>query len=127
LNLDFQAAGDTRLLQLNELDEIRMFAYKNAKLYKERTKKWHDSKIQQRSYESGQQVLLFNSRLKLFPGKLKSRWSGPFKVTKVHPYGAVELLEENSGRQFKVNGQRLKHFWGAEFDRGKTSIILQEP
>ncbi|PIN07717.1 DNA-directed DNA polymerase [Handroanthus impetiginosus] len=73
LNFDMQAAGEKRLLQLNELDEFRLQAYENAKIYKEKTKRWHDKKIVERHFEPGQYVLLFNSRLKLFPGKLKSR------------------------------------------------------
>ncbi|KAL5555324.1 hypothetical protein UlMin_037560 [Ulmus minor] len=104
-------AGEKRLLQLNELDEFRNQSYENAKLYKEKTKQWHDKKIHPRNFEVGQQVLLFNSRLKLFPGKLKSRWSGPFLITQIFPFGAVEL-EDKSGRKFKVNGQRVKQYWG---------------
>ena len=73
LNMDFQVAGEKRLLQLNEVDEFRHEAYENAKRYKERTKAWHDKYIVRKEFESGQQVLLFNSRLKLFPRKLKSR------------------------------------------------------
>ena len=52
-------------------------------------------------------MLLFNSRLRLFLGKLKSRWSGPFKITKVLPYGAVEIMHPEKGT-FQVNGQKLK-------------------
>nr|XP_009794711.1 PREDICTED: uncharacterized protein LOC104241466 [Nicotiana sylvestris] len=90
LNMDGDLAGEKRLLQLNELDEFRLHAYENAKLYKEKTNRWHDKNIQHREFEPGQEVLLFNSRLKLFPGKLKSRWSGPFVVVSVKPHGAVE-------------------------------------
>ena len=124
LNFDIQAASAKRLLQLNEMDEFRLQAYENSKLYKEKTKKWHDKKILDRRFEPGQRVLLFNSRLKLFPGKLRSRWSGPFCVTQVYPYGAVEVEDEGSKRIFKVNGQRLKHYYGGKFDREKTSITL---
>ncbi|KAL5580265.1 hypothetical protein UlMin_012707 [Ulmus minor] len=102
LNLDLKAAGEKRMLQLNELDEFRRQSYENSKLYKEKTKQWHDRKLHPRNFEVGQQVLLFNSRLKLFLGKLKSRWSGPFLITQIFPFGAVEL-EEKSGRKFKVN------------------------
>ncbi|XP_070055382.1 uncharacterized protein [Nicotiana tomentosiformis] len=80
LNMDMDLAGEKRFLQLNELDEFRLHAYENAKLYKEKTKRWHDKHIQHREFEPGQEVLLFNSRLKLFPGKLKSRWAVPFNV-----------------------------------------------
>ena len=73
--------------------------------------------------EPRQQVLLFNSRLKLFPGKLKSRWSGPYTVIKVFPYGAVELRGE-SGHEFKVNGQRLKPYLGGQLDQAKSMVEL---
>ena len=81
LNMDFQVAGEKRLLQLNELDEFQHEAYENAKIYKERTKAWHDKHIMRKEFQPRQQVLLFNSRLKLFLGKLKSRWSKPFVIT----------------------------------------------
>ncbi|KAI3719121.1 hypothetical protein L6452_20013 [Arctium lappa] len=90
------------------MEEHRNMSYENAKLYKEKTKKWHDKRIHHREIREGQHVLLFNSRLRLFPGKLKSRWSGPFKVHKVHPYGAVDLINPEYGSIFKVNGQRVK-------------------
>ncbi|CAL1376836.1 unnamed protein product [Linum trigynum] len=108
LNFDLKTAGEKRLLQLNELDEIRLNAYENARIYKEKTKKWHDHHILRREFKVGEKVLLFNSRLKLFPGKLKSRWSGPFTVTKVYPHGAIEILRDQGA--FKVNAQRLKHY-----------------
>ena len=75
----------------------------------------------------GTEVLLFNSRLRLFPGKLKSRWSGPFRLVKVYPYGAVDLLDERSGLEFKVNGQRVKQYWGESMARMKITTILSDP
>ncbi|KAL5580056.1 hypothetical protein UlMin_012498 [Ulmus minor] len=126
-NIFTRFAGSARLLQLNELEEHRMFSYENAKLYKEKTKGWHDKQIQNRELILGQKVLLFNSRLKLFPGKLKSRWSGPFKLIKVHPYGAVDLLDERTGREFKVNGQRMKQYWGESVAKMKITTILKDP
>ena len=125
MNFDIKTAAERRMVQLNELDEIRLNAYENTKIYKERTKAWHDRKIIPRDFAAGDKVLLFNSRLKLFPGKLKSRWSGPFTITEVRPYGAV-VLEEN-GRKFTVNGQRLKpYFTDAKPEEG-TNIPLSEP
>ncbi|XP_075101815.1 uncharacterized protein LOC142177243 [Nicotiana tabacum] len=100
LNMEMDLAGEKRLLQLNELDEFRLHAYENAKLYKEKTKRWHDKHIQHREFEPGQEILLFNSRLKLFPGKLKSRWSGPFEVVSVKPHGAIELCDKGSNTTF---------------------------
>ena len=89
LNMDHHQAGAKRLLQLNELEEFRLQAYDSARLYKERTKKWHDSHILKRSFEPGKLVLLFNSRLQLFPRKLKSRWSDPFRVVFVSLKGEI--------------------------------------
>ncbi len=91
LNVDPKLAKEKRMFQLNELEEFRMFSYENVKLLKERLKKWHDNHIRVREFEVGQQVFLFNSRLKFFLGKLKSRWSGPFTIHQVYPYGVVEL------------------------------------
>lgn len=125
LNFDLHACGDVRKLQLHEMDEFRNEAYENAKIYKEQTKRWHDKLIVQREFEPGQQVLLFNSRLKLFPGKLKSRWSGPFVIESVFPHGAIEL-KCSDGRTFKVNGQRVKHYYGTEV-RNIDNIPLIEP
>ena len=77
-------------------------------------KKYHDQKIKKQQFIVGDLVLLFNSRLRLFPGKLKSKWTGPYLVTQLFPHGAVEL-ETKEGVRFKVNGQRIKiHFGHAE-------------
>ena len=54
---------------------------------------------------------MFHSRLKLFPGKLRSRWTGPFVVTNVFPHGAVEIQSFSADKTFKVNGHRLKPFY----------------
>ena len=71
LNFEFKVANEERLLQLNELEGLRNKAYDNARIYKDKTKKWHDQRILRREFKAGDQVLLFNSRLKLFLGKLK--------------------------------------------------------
>ncbi|XP_057734273.1 uncharacterized protein LOC130949621 [Arachis stenosperma] len=124
LNFDEGAAGEKRLMQLNELEEFRNQAYENAKIYKENTKKCHDQKIARREFTEGQKVLLYNSRLRFFPGKLKSRWSGPFTIIKVYPYGQVELMEDKTQRTFTVNGHRLKHYLGDSLDERRVSYHL---
>ena len=126
LNFEETAVGEQRLLQLNELDELRLFAYENAKIYKERTKRWHDRHILQRDFEVGDSVLLYNSCLKLFPGKLKSRWSGPFIVTKVAPHGVIEIMHPDKGK-FKVNGHRLKIYYGGPINYTKETVPLDDP
>nr|GEV00698.1 reverse transcriptase domain-containing protein [Tanacetum cinerariifolium] len=113
VNFDLKTVGDHQKLQLNELNELRDQAYENSFIYKERTKKLHDSKIKNRIFNVGDQVLLFNSRLKIFSGKLKTRWSGRFTITQVFSYGTVELSQPN-GPNFKVNGHRVKHYFGGK-------------
>nr|GFB63308.1 reverse transcriptase domain-containing protein [Tanacetum cinerariifolium] len=112
-HFDLTIAGDHRKLQLNELSELRDQAYENSLIYKERTKKLHDDKIKNRMFNVGDQVLLFNSRLKIFSGKLKSRWSGPFTLSEIYPYGIAKLIHPD-GFNFKVNCHRLKHYHGGD-------------
>ena len=107
--IDFKAGDKKRLLQLNELKEIRSRTYKSSKMYKERMKSWHDRHIHRREFQEGDLVVLFNSRLKLFPGKLHSWWSGSFKVMKVYSYGAIDTGMEATST-FKVNGSWLKYY-----------------
>ncbi|KAK8538818.1 hypothetical protein V6N12_034526 [Hibiscus sabdariffa] len=126
VNMDWETARQKRLLDINELQEIQNTAYDNAKIYKEKTKKWNDRKILPKEYQPGQQVLLFNSRHKLFPGKLKSRWSGPFIITHVSPHGAITIKSPKDDNEFKVNGQRLKLYMGAHVERDRAAMSLRD-
>nr|GFA80579.1 reverse transcriptase domain-containing protein [Tanacetum cinerariifolium] len=112
-NFNLKIAVDHRKLQLNKLSELRDQAYENSLIYKERMKKLHDAKIKNRIFNVGDQVLLFNSRLKIFSGKLKSRWSGPFPISKIYPYETAKLVHPD-GCNFKVNCHRLKHYQGGD-------------
>nr|GFA36543.1 reverse transcriptase domain-containing protein [Tanacetum cinerariifolium] len=112
-NLDLKTAGDHQKLQLNDLSELRDHAYENSLIFKERTKKLHDDKIKNRIFIVGDQVLLFNSRLKIFSGKLKSCWSGPFTISEIYPYGTTKLIHPD-GCNFKVNCHPLKHYHGGD-------------
>ena len=89
LNFNLKEAGEKRLLQLNELEELHKDSYENANIYKEKTKRWHDKHLLRREFKEGDKVPIFNSRLKLFLGKLRSRWFEPITVTSVTPYGAI--------------------------------------
>ncbi|RVW86062.1 hypothetical protein CK203_037970 [Vitis vinifera] len=80
LNMDLIRAGAKRCLDLNEMEELRNDAYINSKVAKQRMKKWHDQLISNKELRKGQRVLLYDSRLHIFPGKLKSRWIGPFII-----------------------------------------------
>nr|GEV57935.1 reverse transcriptase domain-containing protein [Tanacetum cinerariifolium] len=112
-NFDLQITVDHKKVQINELNELHDQAYENSLIYKEKTKRLHDSKIKDRVFNIGDRVLLFNSQLKIFSGKLKSRWSGSFTISHVFSYGTVELSQPDEPN-FKVNGHRLKHYFGED-------------
>nr|XP_009766559.1 PREDICTED: uncharacterized protein LOC104217916 [Nicotiana sylvestris] len=110
--------------QVNELEELRLVAYENARIFKEKTKIWHDHLIRQKSFQVGDEVLLYNSRLRLFPGKLKSKWTGPYNVTDVTPYGKIEIQQNNGGDKFKVNGHMLKMYFGGHFEKNPSVTLI---
>ncbi|GJW10204.1 reverse transcriptase domain-containing protein [Tanacetum coccineum] len=125
-NLDLSLASKSRLIQLNELAELRDDAYESTRIYKERTKKWHDSRLcGDKDFKVGDQVLLYNSRLNMYPGKLKSKWSGPNIVKTVYPHEAIEITDRD-GYSFKVNGQRLKKYYGGDIDKEDDEVIELE-
>jgi len=106
--MDVKLAGRNRQKQIVELEEWREKAYHSAKLYKERTKRWHDHKIKLKEIKEGDKVLLFNSRVKLFgEGKLRTKWKGPYTVVNTSSHSAI-TIQDDEGNIFKVNGQRLK-------------------
>ena len=126
MNLDLGRAGLKRFLDINEIEELRNDAYLNSKIAKERLKKWHDQLITHKNFKQGDQVLLYDSKLYLFPGKLKSRWTGPFIIHQVHANGSVDLLNYKDNMIFKVNGQRLNPYV-VQFIADKEEIPLHDP
>ena len=126
LNLDMGRAGLKRLLDINELEELRNDAYLNSKIAKDKLKRWHDQLIANKHFQKGDQVLLYDSKLHLFPGKLKSRWIGPSTIQEVYHNGSVDLLNVKENRVFKVNGQRLKPY-AAQHSTDKEEIPLLDP
>ncbi|XP_057802812.1 uncharacterized protein LOC131018106 [Salvia miltiorrhiza] len=125
--LDEKVVGKERKFQLQELEEIRLEAYDHASRYKERTKFLHDKYIRRKSFEVGQKVLLFNARLRIMPGKLKSRWLGPFEVVSVSPHGAVEIQSLETRKCFKVNGQLLKPYYAGVEMESFNALSLTSP
>ncbi|XP_057811834.1 uncharacterized protein LOC131026076 [Salvia miltiorrhiza] len=105
VNYDWDKAGQARKLEIQELEEIRREAYDNAVLYKERMKKSHDALITSKQFSFGQE--------------LSTKWTGPFVVKTQFPNGAVEIGNPKSGKVFKVNGQRLKAYYGHKPDTGE--------
>ncbi|GKA94384.1 reverse transcriptase domain-containing protein [Tanacetum coccineum] len=109
-------------IQLNELGELRDGDYENTIIYKERTKKCHDSRLHgDKDFKVGYKVLLYNSRLKMYPGKLKSKWYSPNIVKTIYPYEAIEITDKN-GFSFKVNGQRLKKYYECNIDNEEEVV-----
>ena len=109
-NMNLQSAGIKKQIQLAELNEWREKAYHSNKLYKERTKRWHDKRIKIKQFKAGDKVLHFNSRIRLFGhGKLRSKWEDPYLVLDAANHGTV-TLQDDDGNIFKVNGQSLKVF-----------------
>ncbi|XP_031276919.1 uncharacterized protein LOC116135362 [Pistacia vera] len=122
-----EITNEQRTLQLQELEEIYNDAYKSSRIYKEKTKAFHDQLISRKKISIGQKVLLYHSRLKLFPGKLHSRWVGPFIVTNVFPHGAVEIQSSDTSKTFKVNSHHLKPFYEGFQVYNVDQIILECP
>ncbi|XP_070054985.1 uncharacterized protein [Nicotiana tomentosiformis] len=109
LNLEWDVAANLRVAQLNELDKLWYHAYTSSSLYKEKMKYLHDKYIQNKEFKEGDLVLLFNSRLQISLGKLKSKWRGPFEVVKMTPFGVLDLKNKND-EVFRDNGYRVKHY-----------------
>ncbi|XP_055823310.1 uncharacterized protein LOC129891854 [Solanum dulcamara] len=118
-------AGRKLMDKVHELEEFRLHAYANAELYKEKTKRWHDKHIVTRTFKPGQKVLLFNSHLRLFPGKLRLKWSGPFEVVRMSAHGAVDLWYRTKSTMFVVNVQQVKHYFGQNVDHEEEKIKLK--
>src|ERR1043165_2478378 len=110
LNADPKLAGEKRLMNLTPLDEWRSKAYESAKMFKEKVKKWHDRMILKREFNVGDKVLLFRYRFRFPPGKLLSRWEGPFHIEEVYRSGAIKMNKFEATKPQVVNRQRLKHY-----------------
>ncbi|XP_070004815.1 uncharacterized protein [Nicotiana sylvestris] len=122
LNLKWDVTANLRVEQLNELDEFRFHAYSSSSLYKDKMKYFHNKYARYKEFKVGDLVLLFNSWLCLFPEKLKSKWSGPFEVVFVTPFGALDLKNKN-GEVFRVNGYRVKHYLGKIDDSHLVALL----
>ena len=127
LNWDLATAGVERTWQLNELEELRNKAYDSSKIYKEKTKIFHDKTILKKSFSIGQKFLLNYSRPHLFPRKLRSRWTGPYVVKVVYPHEGIEIENPKNGEIFKVNGQHLKLFLELPTEKEGEDMVLHDP
>nr|GMD78666.1 uncharacterized protein LOC109178455 [Ipomoea batatas] len=126
-NMNIDESGLHPKLQLSELEEIRNEAYENSRIYKDKTKAFYDKMILRKEFSIGQKVLLFQSRLRLFPGKLRSHWVGPFIVTNIFPHGAIEIQSLQTSKIFKVNGHRLKLYHDEFRVENVTEVLLEDP
>ncbi|GKC47040.1 hypothetical protein Tco_1064762 [Tanacetum coccineum] len=122
-NMDLAAAAKNCFMEHNKLMELRDGEHKNTRIYKERTKKWHDSRLRgDKDFKVEDKVLLFNSQLRMHPDKLKSKWYGPNVVKTVYPYGTIEITDKK-GIRFKVNGKRLKKYYDGHIDTEDKEIV----
>nr|GEY83361.1 hypothetical protein [Tanacetum cinerariifolium] len=122
-NMDLTLASESHLMQLNKLAKLRDGAYENTRIYKERTNKWHDSRLcGDKDFKVGDQVLLYNSCLKMYLKKLKSKWSSPNIVKIVYPYGAIEITDRDRF-SFKVNGKRLKKYYRGNVGKEHDEVL----
>ena len=96
------------------------------RITEDKLKKWHDQLIARKNFKQRDQVLLYDSKLHLFPSKLKSRWTGPFTIQDVYLNGSIDLLNSKDNRVFKANGQRLKPY-EAQHSIDKEEIPLLDP
>ena len=112
MNFDWAEAGQNKKLSIQELEEIRLEAYESASFYKKKLKLAHDNLIRAKSFDTGQMILLYQTRFKLAAGKLSTKWAGPYEVHAQYPSGAVEIKDPKTGSIFKVNGHRLKAYFG---------------
>jgi hypothetical protein len=108
------------------LEQIQNDAYENARIYKEKIKSLHDRMITRKEFNVGDKVL-YHSRLKLFPGKLRSCWIEPFVVSNVFSYVVVEITSLETNKVLKVNGHRLKPFYEGWTAEHTASAELAEP
>jgi hypothetical protein len=124
--LQFFEGWISKELQFTKLEELRNDAYDCSRKYKAHMKRVHDQSIMRRSFEPVQKVLLYNSRLHLFPDKLKSRWTDPFIIRTVFFHRAIEIEDPKNGNTFKVNGQRVKPFLELRSLEGEATL-LEDP
>ncbi|XP_027109065.1 uncharacterized protein [Coffea arabica] len=126
-NMDLDETEVHRKFQLQELEKLRNETYENSTIYKEKTRIFHDQQVARKSFIIGQKVLLYQSHLKLFRGKLRSRWIDPFVVTNVFHFGAMEIQSMKTDKQFIVNGHRFKPYYEG-FSMEKVELInLEDP
>ncbi|XP_057745158.1 uncharacterized protein LOC130963025 [Arachis stenosperma] len=127
--MDFEKAGAERKFQLQELENLRLEAYENSRLYKDKVKAVHDKNIKRREFQLGDLVLLYNYGMRLMPGKLRSRWDGPYRVERAEPYGVFHLSHPSSSELIKVNGHYLKLFHGEKMAKKKELeiFVLEDP
>ena len=122
----FRKSWNCKKASVCELEELRNDAYESSRIYKDKTKKWHDKHILRKEFNIGQIVLVYDSKLHLFSGKFKSRWFGPCVIKRDLGHGAFEVQSPTEG-MFKVNGQRMKHYVvGEKVDSEDTEVTEED-
>ena len=110
-------------MNLTSLDEWRSEAYESAKMFKEKVNKWHDKRILKREFNVADKVLLYRSRFRFSPGKLISKWEGPYHIEEVYRSGAIKINNFEDTKPHVVNGQRLKHYMAGDPINVEVDVI----
>ncbi|XP_076956498.1 uncharacterized protein LOC143631709 [Bidens hawaiensis] len=131
VNMNYDDACKARKLALCETEELRDEEYDCASAYKSKMKKVHDANIRLKNFEVGQKVWLYNTRMKLFPCKLKSKWTGPYLVFGVGNHDQFDIEDFDDHLRQVVNGYRLKPYLKTKdihnVDKESVSFVVTSP
>ncbi|XP_028757343.1 uncharacterized protein LOC114716480 [Neltuma alba] len=107
-NFNLEEASLNRLLQIQELEEMRLDTYNSSDIYKQKTKLVHDANILRKKFKEGDKVLRYQAQFKFKKGKFKTSWDTPHIVTKVYNFRMIELKRRGYKKMFQCNGHLLK-------------------
>jgi len=128
VGLDLTEAQVNRLQQMNELDEAQLLTLHHMTLIQQQRAKWHDALLNKKTFHDGDWALLYDSRFQDFPGKLQTRWLGPYEIKQVHDNSTLMLTTiDGFGSSFKANGHRVCLYQNHLLENISTSKYVRTP
>lgn len=128
LGMDLNEAQKKRILQLNELDEIRQDSFQRTMLVHDQRDQWHDKYIKKKVFQRGDQALLYDNKFKHFKGKISTRWLGPYEVEEVFNNGSIRIKTiDDDQTSFVVNGHILKNYHCLLSRQEFLQNVMQDP